>query len=128
MCLQEVYNYYSSEFSQAAFVKLMEQQRMKVSKHIVQRILATSFWKSICIRILPINLPIHQKNRKKFCSTNLHHRFDGENFDLLWIDVDEKHFYAFNPFQVMYFPRELIGIVNMFKATSKTKTGLVMFF
>jgi hypothetical protein len=28
----------------------------------------------------------------------------------------------------MYLPHELIGIVNVFKVTSKTKTSLIMFF
>ena len=128
LCLREVYDKYGGEFSQAALTELMEQHTMKVSKHTVQRILATPAWGSARVRILPINSPHHQENRKIFCKANLDHQFGGEKSNLLWIDVDEKHFYAFNSSQIMYLPRELMGIANVFKAASKKQTGSVMFF
>ena len=63
-------------------------------------------------KITPIHTKKHQDARLAFASEHLNDPFGSET--VLWIDIDEKSFYAYKKNYVVYVPKELEHTVKTF--------------
>jgi hypothetical protein len=81
-------------------------------------------WTAVSIKIMPTNTPAHRANRVKFATEHLKSTFGGPSSKVLWIDIDEKNFVAFQS-KVCYVPVELAHTVTTHNANSKKVRDLM---
>lgn len=122
--LREAYDIYGGFLSQQALAEISK----TACKHTIQRILAGPDWCAVRPRIVPKNTEDHRQARVKFATEYLDEPFGGEEAETLWVDIDEKSFYAFRTGQVCYVPAELLHTVQAIEENSKTAIPSVMFF